>query len=312
MPRGFTSVITGFPSVMVPVLSITTVSILWAISRASPDLINMPFSAPLPVPTIMATGVAKPKAHGQEITRMDITMEKTNSTLAPIISQIRPAVQAIIITTGTKIPAILSAMRAIGALDALASSTSLIIWLMVVSSPTRKALNFIKPFLLMVAEITLSPTVFSTGILSPEIADSSILVEPSVITPSTGILSPGRTTTISPIARLSTATSSSAPSFITVACFGAKSMSFSRARLVCPLARASKYFPRVIRVTIMPADSKYKLVLYSFTNAKSPCPSPYPMRKMAKAPNRADAIEPIPTRVSIFGAPWTMVRKPTI
>ncbi len=39
----------------------------------------MPCVAALPVPTIMATGVAKPSAHGQEITNTDIPMERANS-----------------------------------------------------------------------------------------------------------------------------------------------------------------------------------------------------------------------------------------
>ena len=48
-----------------PVLSNTTVVSLPAISSASPPLIRMPFSAPLPVPTMIAVGVARPRAHGQ-------------------------------------------------------------------------------------------------------------------------------------------------------------------------------------------------------------------------------------------------------
>ena len=62
------SVATGVPSVIVPVLSSTTVSTLRAISRLSASLINIPISAPLPIPTIMAVGVASPKAHGQATT----------------------------------------------------------------------------------------------------------------------------------------------------------------------------------------------------------------------------------------------------
>ena len=46
------------PWVMVPVLSSTTVSMLWAVSNASADFIKMPFVAPLPVPTMIAVGVA--------------------------------------------------------------------------------------------------------------------------------------------------------------------------------------------------------------------------------------------------------------
>ena len=36
---------------------------------ASPLLIKIPFSAPIPEPTINAVGVARPKAQGQEITK---------------------------------------------------------------------------------------------------------------------------------------------------------------------------------------------------------------------------------------------------
>ena len=136
-----TAVTLGCPSVMVPVLSITTVSIRCAVSSASPDLIRTPFPAPLPVPTIIATGVARPSAQGQEITSTEIAIENANSTLAPMASQEAPATRAITMTTGTNTPATRSASRAIGAFEAPASSTSRMIWLMVESAPTRCAVN---------------------------------------------------------------------------------------------------------------------------------------------------------------------------
>ena len=268
------SVTKGLPSVKVPVLSKITVSILCAVSKASPDLIKMPFSAPLPVPTIIATGVAKPNAHGQLITKIETAIEKANSTLAPLISQQLPAISAITITAGTKTPATLSAVLAMGALLALASSTSAIILLIVVSPPTLSARNFTKPLLFSVPLVTESPTVLFTGRLSPVIALSSIVVSPSRIIPSAAKLSPGLTKISSPITKSSTAIVISSPPRRTVACFGARFMSFSTACEVLPLARASKYLPTVISVTIVPADSKYKLRLYSSTNAKSPAPSP--------------------------------------
>ena len=46
--------------------------------------------------------------------------------------------------------------------------------------------------------MTVSPTFFSTGMLSPVRADSSTAEKPSIIIPSTGILCPGRTTMMSP------------------------------------------------------------------------------------------------------------------
>ena len=54
---------------MVPVLSKTTVSIFCDFSNISAFLIIRPDFAPLPVATIIETGVAKPRAHGQAITK---------------------------------------------------------------------------------------------------------------------------------------------------------------------------------------------------------------------------------------------------
>ena len=55
----------GFPSVSVPVLSTTRVSTFSRISSASAFLISTPASAPRPVPTMIAMGVASPSAQGQ-------------------------------------------------------------------------------------------------------------------------------------------------------------------------------------------------------------------------------------------------------
>ena len=263
---------------MVPVLSSTTVSKLWAVSSASPDLIRIPFSAPLPVPTMIATGVARPKAQGQLITRTLMAQLKANSKLSPHSSQKIQVASAISITTGTNTPAILSAVRAMGALLLLASSTSRMIWLIVLSSPTRFAVKWMNPVLLIVALITSSPGCFSTGMLSPVIAASSTLVLPLRITPSAGIFSPGRTTISSPSVSSSTGTTTSAPSRTTVACFGARSISFSIALEVRPLERASSHFPKVIRVTIMPADSKYRFMRYKSARELSPWVRPQLIR----------------------------------
>ena len=64
-PTGTRSVTSGAPLVRVPVLSKTTVVSAPAVSRLSPPLIRMPFSAPFPVPTMTAVGVARPRAQGQ-------------------------------------------------------------------------------------------------------------------------------------------------------------------------------------------------------------------------------------------------------
>ena len=64
-PASTMSVTSGLPRVSVPVLSSTMAFSLYARSSASPERMRMPFSAPLPVPTTMAVGVARPMAQGQ-------------------------------------------------------------------------------------------------------------------------------------------------------------------------------------------------------------------------------------------------------
>ena len=65
---GLRAVTAGRPRVSVPVLSNTTVSIRPADSRACPPRTRMPVSAPRPVPTMIAVGVARPMAQGQAMT----------------------------------------------------------------------------------------------------------------------------------------------------------------------------------------------------------------------------------------------------
>ncbi len=153
-------------------------------------------------------------------------------------------------------PATLSASLAMGALEEDASSTRRIIWARVVSSPTRRASKTKAPDLLMDAEATLSPTVLSTGRLSPVRALSSTADAPSTMTPSTGMACPGRTAILSPTRTSSTGISTSAPSRSTLAVLGARSIRRVMASLVLPLERVSRNLPRVMRVRIIPADSK--------------------------------------------------------
>lgn len=61
---GRTDTSRGLPSVSVPVLSTTSVSIFSITSRASAFLMRMPDWAPRPTPTMMDIGVASPSAHG--------------------------------------------------------------------------------------------------------------------------------------------------------------------------------------------------------------------------------------------------------
>ena len=165
-------------------------------------------------------------------------------------------IRAMEITAGTNMPETLSATFAMGALVAAASDTILMIWLRVVSSPTRVASQRMKPDWFTVAAETMSPGALSTGMDSPVSAASFTAVSPSITTPSTGIFSPGRTTKISPFCTCSMETVCSTPSFKMVAVWGASFIRLFRASVVLPLERASSILPTVISVRIMAADSK--------------------------------------------------------
>ena len=84
---------------------------------------------------MIATGVARPKAHGQEITSTEIALASANAHVSPAISHPIIVINAVMMTKGTKYPDTVSAIRAIGAFVAAASLTILIIWESVVSSP---------------------------------------------------------------------------------------------------------------------------------------------------------------------------------
>ena len=103
------SVTVGFPWVIVPVLSRTITCNLCANSRLSAPLIKMPFSAPLPVPTMIEVGVAKPRAQGQATIRT-LTVVINAMVMLPmtLYQRIKVAI-AIAITTGTNHPVTRSA-----------------------------------------------------------------------------------------------------------------------------------------------------------------------------------------------------------
>ena len=66
------SVTRGSPLVIVPVLSSATIWTLPVSSSETAVLKRMPFFAPMPLPTMIATGVARPSAHGQLMTSTEM------------------------------------------------------------------------------------------------------------------------------------------------------------------------------------------------------------------------------------------------
>ena len=117
------SVTTGFPLVIVPVLSKATICVFPVFSSATAFLNKILFLAAFPLPTIIATGVASPNAQGQLITNTDIPLASAKPTSFPAISHTTMVISAITITTGTNTPDTLSAAFAIGAFVAAASLT---------------------------------------------------------------------------------------------------------------------------------------------------------------------------------------------
>ena len=103
--------------------------------------------------------------------------------------------------------------------------------------------------------MSVSPTPFSTGILSPVSMDSSTVVAPFTITASSGMRLPGFTRMCWPFLTSPVSTSRSVPSSRTTAVSGASSMSFRMASEVFPLLRLSIYFPSITSVTTTAADS---------------------------------------------------------
>ena len=106
---------------MVPVLSNTTVCTWWAVSKALPPLINTPFCAPIPVPTITAVGAARPRAQGHATTSTEIAImrlkvmgfwrlgrEVTKPQWVKITHRMKVN-KLRVITTGTKTPEMRSA-----------------------------------------------------------------------------------------------------------------------------------------------------------------------------------------------------------
>jgi len=125
-----------------------------------------------------------------------------------------------------------------------------------VSFPTFSAIILKLPVVLIVAPITVSCSVFSTGIASPVIILSSIKELPSIILPSTGIRSPGIISKMSPFITSLIDISCSFLFRITLAVFTFKPISFLIESDVFDLAFASKYLPKRMSAIIITAASK--------------------------------------------------------
>jgi hypothetical protein len=161
---------------------------------------------------------------------------------------------AIPTTVGTNTLVTWSTRRCTGGLAACAPSTSAIIRSSVDSLPTVVVSMRNRPSPFTLPPVTRSPGSLTTGMLSPVSSDSSTALSPDRIAPSTGIRSPGRTTTTSPVTTDVAGMVTTAPSRSTCAWSGRNCMSWRIAAEVPRRARASSHLPSLISV-IMAADA---------------------------------------------------------
>ena len=108
----------------------------------------------------------------------------------------------------------------------------------------------------MVAPITVAPGPLCTGIDSPVSMDSSTNDSPLSTVPSTGILLPGRITTISPANTSAVGTSTSAPLRMTEAFAGVRSISAVMAEDAPARARISSQWPTRMKTSRTATASK--------------------------------------------------------
>ncbi len=198
LSAGRISVTTGLPLVTVPVLSSTTVFALPASSSERRSLEEYAVPCADSAADGYRNGCCKPQGARAAITSTLMPLASAKPKSLPAMSQPITVTTAIVMTDGTNTAETLSAILAMGAFVAAASATILIICERVVSSPTLEASHLMKPERLTVPAETKLPSCLSTGRLSPVSADSSTALVPSMTVPSTGMLSPGRTTKISP------------------------------------------------------------------------------------------------------------------
>ena len=199
----------------------------------------------MPIAAIMAVGVAKTKAQGQKTTRI-----VTARIISPLITQVRAAAVRAITTIQV---AQRSAMPTIFALPASADCTSRIIRWIELSSPTLVACISKAPNWLTVPLATLSPTPLSTGKASPVITAWLMEVSPAIILPSTGMVSPGKTRSISPTHTASAAIISSCPLLSRRAVCGVRWTSFSIPARALATVKSSSSAPSCIIKATSPA-----------------------------------------------------------
>ena len=186
------------PVVTVPVLSKTTTPTDREDSRARYPLMNTPSRAPRPQAITSAAGVARPSAHGHAMISTDsaaLTARPAGSPASSQPARVRPEQPRM---AGTNTPQIRSAVRCAADFWDWARSTIASSRASRVSAPARVTPTISRPVSATIPAVTSSPSAASPGTDSPVIALRSMAASPNATTPSAAMVSPGRTTSMSP------------------------------------------------------------------------------------------------------------------
>lgn len=147
-----------------------------------------------------AVGVASPSAHGQAMMSTLIPMPKAWTIGVPVSAHARATMMASTTTVGTNLDVMRSTSFLTRGLRACACSVSTALCDSWVWALTDTASTSSRASVLMVPPVTVSSGLITTGIGSPLIMLVSTAAVPVSNLPSAGILSPGRTTKVSPCA----------------------------------------------------------------------------------------------------------------
>ena len=123
------------------------------------------------------------------------------------------------------------------------------------------ALISIEPNWLIVPQNTLSPMLLSTGSDSPVIIDWSTEVSPSMIIPSTGIVSPGRMRIMSSVHISFAEIISSLLSLIRLPCVGARLINFLSPFFALSVVISSRIAPNAIMKATSPAAKRSPIAM---------------------------------------------------
>ena len=241
------------PVVRVPVLSKTTAVSERVSSRTRGPRMRTPICAPRPTPTMIASGVARPRAHGHEMMRTATAAETARAESPVARSHTTKVAIAKAMTMGTKMAEMRSARRCTCALPVCASSTMRAICASIVSAPTRVASTVSAPSVAMVPPTTPVPSRTATGADSPVTREASTAASPSTTMPSVAMVSPGFTTKRMPTSRASRAMTVPSSRVAVADCRADK------ARMASPAwadERTSSHLPSTMSDTMTAAVSK--------------------------------------------------------